>query len=94
MPAILNCAILLVNPAIFASIAANHCRRVPPYFIALTPVPWLTQSAFLWREHLVFGSEPIAVGVSTLVGLAWAYWILGRKKRSFRTEMKELATDH
>ena len=84
-PLILGCVGLLLNPPIFASIAANHCRQVPGYFILLTPILWLGQFGFLWREHVVFGTGYIgSVAVTACAGILWGYWTLRRKKRGFR----------
>ena len=91
--AIWICVGMLVNPAIFAAVAANHCRRLPVYYLPLTPVLWLGQFVILWRERLVFRYGPIAAAGCALAGLAFAYWTLGRKKRAFQSE-RELATSH
>jgi hypothetical protein len=93
VPATVNCSGLLVNPAIFAAVAANHCRRVPAYFIPLTPLLWMGQFVFLWREHVAFWAAPVAVVASCSAGLVLAYWILRRKRRRFRSGA-ELATNH
>ena len=79
-----NCIGLLVNPVIFVSVAANHCRRVTPYFAALTPIIWLLQLGSLWRQHWIATGQPLFALVSTTTGIGLAYWILRRKERRFR----------
>jgi len=48
---IFNCITLLINPVLFATIAANHCRRVPVYFVPLTFIPWLRQISAVRPER-------------------------------------------
>lgn len=97
-PMILACVGLLFNPAILVSIAANHCRRVPAYYVPLTPILWLGQFGFVWREHVVFGAgSTVVVVVTTCTGILFGYWMLRRKKLSFRTESprgRPLAASH
>jgi hypothetical protein len=77
---IFNCITLLINPVLFATIAANHCRRVPAYFVPLTVIPWLRQISRFDQ------SEMIATGISAAAGIALAYWVLKRKARSFELD--------
>jgi hypothetical protein len=86
--AIFNCIILLINPVLFATIAANHCRRVPSYFVPLTLIPWLGQMSRF--EH----NEIIGTGISATVGITLAYWILKRKARIFQTKTNHVAVQH
>jgi hypothetical protein len=69
---VFNCITLLINPVLFAAIAANHCRRVPAYFVPLTIIPWLGQISRF--EH----REMIATGISAAAAMALAYWVLKR----------------
>jgi hypothetical protein len=82
---IFNCITLLINPVLFATIAANHCRRVPAYFVPVTVIPWLRQISRL--DH----SEMIATGISAVAGIALAYWVLKRKARSFELRSSHVA---
>jgi len=75
-----NCITLLINPVLFATIAANHCRGVPAYFVPLTVIPWLRQISRFDQ------SEMIATGISAAAGIALAYWVLKRKSRSFELD--------
>ena len=86
LPPISNCIGLLINPFIFATFAGNHCRRVPPYFITLTPLVWLMQFGFFWRQGLVFSGESLVVAVCAMVGLVFGYWVLRRKAHSFGSQ--------
>lgn len=85
-PAVITCAALLLNPGIFIAVASNHCRKVPRYFVVVTPVPWLLNFFLLWRYHQALASEPLAVAVCALGGFALAWWILQRKEDSFRAQ--------
>jgi hypothetical protein len=85
---IFNCVTLFINPVLFATIAANHCRRVPAYFVPLTLIPWLRQISRF--EH----SEMIATGISAAAGIALAYWVLRRKASSFRTKASHATVQH
>jgi hypothetical protein len=89
-PAVSNCIGLLVNPVIFATFAGNHCRRVPLYFTAVTPLLWLMQFGFFWRQHLMVPGEPFGVAVCTIVGLGLGYWVLRRKERGLGSETNAL----
>jgi hypothetical protein len=82
--AISNCVGFLLNPTIFAAVVSNHCRRVSPYLIVLTLIPWLMQFILFRRGNLIVSGEPVAALVCALAGLALAYWVLRRKGRSFR----------
>ena len=77
---IFDCITLLINPVLFATIAANHCRRVPAYFVPLAVIPWLRQISRLGQ------GEMIATGISVAAGIALAYWVLKRKARSFEPD--------
>ena len=59
-PAILNCVLLVINPALFASVAANHCRRAPAYFIPLAPALGLSQTVLLWRRNSLSAEQTMA----------------------------------
>jgi|SRR5579864_7107163 len=93
-PGISNSIGLLVNPVIFTSIAANHCRRVTPYFVPLTTVVWLLQFVFLRRQHLSFEGEPVAATAFAGAGVGLAYWLLRRKHGRLSSSKNSLATSH
>jgi hypothetical protein len=84
--AVFNWIGLLVNPVIFVSIAANHCRRVTLYFAALTPIYWLLQLGFFRWQHLRLRGEMPAALASAATGIGLAHWILRQKER--RSEAK------
>jgi hypothetical protein len=84
-PVIFECITLLIGPVLFATIAANHCRRVPAYFLPLTLIPWLRQVSQF--EH----NEMIAMAISAAAGLALSYWVLHRKARIFGTKTRASA---
>jgi hypothetical protein len=92
--AVSNCIGLLVNPVIFVSIATNYCRRVTPYFAALTPIVWLLQLGVLWRQHWTLKGQPFLSLVSTATGIGLAYWLLRKKERYFRSNASAPATSH
>src|SRR5690348_17157200 len=75
-PVFSNFIALLIGPAIFASIAANHCRRIPAYLVALMPILWLVQFAWWRREHFISRGESAVIGLCTITGLALGYWML------------------
>jgi hypothetical protein len=80
LPAFFICTGLLVNPAIFATVLSNHCRRVSPYLIVSTVAPWLIDFVLLSRRDPALRAEvAAAVAISTLAGLAAAHGILRRK---------------
>jgi hypothetical protein len=92
--AVFNCIGLLVNPVIFVSIATNHCRRVTPYFVALSPIVWLLQLGLLSRQHWTLKGQPFLALVSTATGIGLAYWLLRKKDRYFRSHASAPATSH
>lgn len=85
-PAILNCAILAMNPFIFAFVAANHCRRTPIYFIPLTAVFGLRQTFLLWTRNSFTAGEVYASVFCALMGLVLGFWANKRRQRSFQVE--------
>ena len=84
LPAFFICTGLLVNPAIFAAVLSNHCRRVSPYLIIPTVAPWLIDFVVLSRRDPALGGELAAVAVTMLAGLAAALGILRRKSHKLR----------
>jgi hypothetical protein len=85
LPAFFICTGLLVDPAIFAAVLSNHCRRVSPYLIVPTVAPWLIDFVLLSRRDPALRGELAAVvAVTTLAGLAAAQGILRRKSRKLR----------
>jgi hypothetical protein len=85
-PAIMNCAILLVNPVIFAAVAANHCRRTPSFLIPLTAVLGLRQTVLLWRRGSFSVVEAIAAVFCAAIGIALGFWVLRRRQCGFGAE--------
>ena len=73
-----------LNPAIFAAVLSNHCRRVSPYLIVPTVAPWLIDFVLLSRRDPALRGELVAVAVTTLAGLAAAHSILRRMSHKLR----------
>jgi hypothetical protein len=86
-PVITNCIALLVSPTLFATIAANHCRRTPVYFVVLTPVPGLL------AIRCIQGGQALTTAFCAVSGLIMGYWILRLRTRRFRSETSPLATN-
>ena len=84
LPAFFISTGLLVNPAIFAAVLSNHCRRVSPYLFIPTVAPWLIDFVVFSRRDPALRGELAAVAVATLAGLAVALGILRRKSHEFR----------
>ena len=81
-PAIMNLVGVVSCPIIFATIASNHCRRFPGYFLPLTVAFWFFPVEVLRRHNLMVRFQWMEVGISAIAGLIAGYWILRRKASS------------